>query len=419
MPGAELPLSPYRVLDLTLEDGHLCGRTLADLGAEVIKIEPPAGDPSRFRGPFYENIPDPERSFTFWFQNLNKRGITLDINTVKGQQLLRRLAKSSDVIIESYPTGFMDSLGLGEEGLCLENSGLIVASISGFGRSGPHSGYHSPDIVVQAMGGLMYVTGDDDRPPLRIMPPQGYAHGAMEAAVGVMYALIHKGRTGQGQQVEASAQQAVLWSLMNATGMWDLNQVNVRREGALRGGVFGQPRKRLNWPCKDGFVTVTVVGSAAASTGNSTQNLVSWMIEEGFAQDFLAYYDFEAVDWADLAAEEYDLVIKPFHDFFNSKTKAELFEGALKRRIILYPVSTMTDHGRNMQLKDRKFFVKVAHPELGTEIIYPAPAVVFGGERLPVRRRPPLLGEHNREVYVQDLGISGDDLAEMAEESVI
>ena len=419
MVDGELPLSPYRVLDLTVENGHQCGRVLADFGADVIKVEPPGGDPARRRGPFYQHVEDPERSFNFWFHNLNKRGITLDLASPDGKELFQRLARRVDVLIESFPPGYMESVGLGPSALERLNPGLIVTSLTGFGQSGPHADYLAPDIVVQALGGLMYVTGDVHRPPLRITPPQAYAHGAMEAAVGTMHALFYKGNSGEGQRVDTSAQQAVVWSLMNATGMWDLNRVNVIREGALRGGTVYTVKQRLNWPCKDGYITCTIAGSQAAATGGSTSNLIQWMIDEGTAPEFLRYYDFAGTDWVNMPQEEYDFIVGPFGDFFQSKTKKELFEGALERRILLYPVATMTDHPQNRQLNARGFFVKVFHPTLGVDITYPGPAAVLGGQRLPVRLRPPLIGEHNREVYCDELGISAERLAELEQRGVL
>ncbi|MBM3946641.1 MAG: hypothetical protein FJ315_04480, partial [SAR202 cluster bacterium] len=125
----DLPLPPYRVLDLTLEEGHLCGRMLADLGADVLKVEPPGGDQARKRGPFYQGVDHPERSFHFWFYNLNKRGVTLDLTRPEGRDLLRRLIRSADVLVESYPPGFLDSLGLGNGAFRDLNPKLVHTSI--------------------------------------------------------------------------------------------------------------------------------------------------------------------------------------------------------------------------------------------------------------------------------------------------
>jgi len=149
-------LSPYRVLDLTDEKGLLCGKLLGDLGADVIKIERPGGDPARNLGPFYHGEADPEKSL-FWFAfNTSKRGITLDIETTDGQEIFKRLVKGSDFVIESFPPGYMDQPGLGYSVLEKVNPRVIMVSITPFGPTGPYKDYKAPDIVAWAMGAQMY-----------------------------------------------------------------------------------------------------------------------------------------------------------------------------------------------------------------------------------------------------------------------
>jgi len=411
----DLPLSPYRVLDLTWEHASLCGRLLGDMGAEVLKVEPPGGDPARRRPPFYGDTPHGDRSLTFWFYNLNKRGVTLDITTADGQALLKRLAAQADVLLESFPPGTMERWGLGYHDLSPLNPRLIYTRITGFGQTGPYASFEAPDIVVQAMGGLMFITGDPDRPPLRISFPQAYLHGAAEAAVGTLIALWERHTSGLGQQVDVSSQQGVVWSLMNATVTWDLNRRNITRQGAER--LLGTVRFRLNWECKDGYVCFRL-GTGRVG-GPSTRALVRWMEEEGAAPDYLSLFDFEGQEIHRLAQEEVDLLQAPIADFFRGKTKAELFEGALQRRIILYPVSTMQDLAENRHLRERGFFLPVYHPELGKEILYPGLVPRLTATPLRVRRRPPLLGEHNREVFCGEVGLSPEELALLQGRGVI
>src|SRR5579884_2719747 len=166
-PVAEL-LRPYRVLDLTNELGELAGRILADLGADVIKIEPPDGDPSRWRPPFYGDRPDPEASLPWWASNLNKRSITLDLEYASGQALFRRLVQTADFVLESFQPGYLDQLGLGYHSLAEINPRIILTSITPFGQTGPYRHYPATDLTLQALGGFLYVNGDADRPPLRI-----------------------------------------------------------------------------------------------------------------------------------------------------------------------------------------------------------------------------------------------------------
>ncbi|MBM3947044.1 MAG: hypothetical protein FJ315_06570, partial [SAR202 cluster bacterium] len=282
-----------------------------------------------------------------------------------------------------------------------------------------HAAFKGPDIVVQAMGGLMYVTGDHDRPPLRIAPPQAFLHAASEAAVATLHALAARHVISEGQDVQVSGQQSVIWALMNATVTWDLNQVNVTREGALRGGAASAARRRLNWRCQDGYVTVSIAGGTSAAISGTTRGIVRWMEEEGAAPDFLLQYDFARADWRAMSQEEYDTITAPIGEFFKTKTKKELFQGALRRRIILYPVSTMADLSVEEQLLAREYFVNVWHPELAAHVVYPGPSQVIGGRRPPIRRRPPLIGEHNAEIYCGELKLGEPDLARLAELGVV
>ena len=191
-------LSPYRVLDLTDEKGMLCGKILGDLGADVIKIEKPGGDLARNIGPFYHDIPDPEKSL-FWFgYNTNKRGITLNINTADGKEIFGNLVKMADFVIESFPPGFMDELALGYSSLREINPRIILTSITPFGQTGPRKDYKASDIVSLALGGFMSLTGDVDRAPLRISVEQACCHAGAQAAVASLIAHYDRELTGEG-----------------------------------------------------------------------------------------------------------------------------------------------------------------------------------------------------------------------------
>ena len=161
-------LSCYRILDLTTEKAFMCGRALSDWGAEVIKIEPPGGDPARFRGLFPNDKVDPEKNLTWLAFNANKKSVTLDITSKAGKEIFKKLVKTADAVIESYAPGYLDSIGLGYKDLSAVNPGIVLTSISGFGQEGPYKDYKDPDIVVRALGGMVYTAGYDDRPPLTI-----------------------------------------------------------------------------------------------------------------------------------------------------------------------------------------------------------------------------------------------------------
>src|SRR5215472_460618 len=202
-------LSPYRVLDLTTERGFLCGQILGDLGADVIKIEPPGGSSARRLAPFFEDRADPNRSIYWWAYNRNKRSITLNLETDEGRELLYRLAARSHFLIESDNPGYLAERRLGYPELAAQNSKLIYVSITPFGQDGPKASYADSDLVILAAGGPLLLGGDEDRPPLRVSMPQAYLHACGDAAAGALVAHHERQRSGLGQQVDVSAQQSV------------------------------------------------------------------------------------------------------------------------------------------------------------------------------------------------------------------
>ena len=225
----DLPLSPYRVLDLSDEKGFLCGRILGDLGADVIKIEPPGGDPSRRRGPYYHGDARDDRGLYWFAHNYNKRGITLDLATADGRALFLRLAETAHFVVETGAPERMEALGLGYDALREANPALVMTSITPFGPTGPHAGYRADDLVAMAAGGLMSICGDDDRPPVRIGEPQAYMLASAQAATGTMLAHYARNRTGQGAHVTVSMQEAVANTLTTTPHYWFANQVIQRR----------------------------------------------------------------------------------------------------------------------------------------------------------------------------------------------
>ncbi|MFC2018468.1 CaiB/BaiF CoA transferase family protein, partial [Chloroflexota bacterium] len=198
----EAMLGPYRVLDLSDEKGAFCGALLGSLGADVIKIEKPDGDPMRKLGPFFHDEPDPEKSLFWMGYNINKRGITLDIETADGKEMFKRLVKTADIVLESFMPGYMDGLGLGYKELEKINPQIIMTSITPFGQDGPYKDYKSSDLVSWALGGLLAMTGDPDRPPIRISHiPISYLMASYDGVWGALVALYGRGTSGEGQLV--------------------------------------------------------------------------------------------------------------------------------------------------------------------------------------------------------------------------
>ena len=241
-------LGPYRVLDLADEKGIFCGKLLADLGADVIKVEKPGGDPVRNLGPFYHDEPDPEKSLFWWAFNTNKRGITLNIESADGQAIFKRLVKTADFVVESFQPGYMNKLGLGYRALEKINKGVIMVSVTPFGQTGPHSQYKDTGIVTWAMCGFMNSRGDIDRPPVQISHhAQTFVAGGIEGGVGAMLALFDRWKTREGQHVDVSIQEAggrgsppFGWVLGKASGRSDLR-------------ILGSAGLRTTylWKCKD------------------------------------------------------------------------------------------------------------------------------------------------------------------------
>ena len=412
-------LSTHRGLDLTDEKGMLCGKILGDLGADVIKIERPGGDPARNIGPFYQDIQEPEKSL-FWFAyNTSKRGITLNIEAADGKEIFKKLVKTADFVVESFAPGYLDSLGLGYSALSEINPKLIVVSITPFGQEGPHRNYKASDIVAEAMSGMLYIKGDPDRPPLRFSVEQVYPQAAAQAAAGMMIAHYSRERTGIGQHVDVSMQECGMSTLLVVTAFWSMTKTIVKRQGMyetarLVGGKEFFKRPNL-YRCKDGQISWLLV---TAQLADRTIALVDWMDEEGMAGD-LKGIDWRTIDAKQVTQEQYNAWLVPFQRFFLTHTKAELFQEAAKRGLLIYPASSARDVFENEQLKARDFWEIVEHPELGTSITYPGAPFKSTEKSWRISRRAPLIGEHNLEIYEKELGLSKEELCMLKQGNVI
>jgi len=403
-------------LDLTDDKGFLCGRILGDLGADVIKVELPGGDPSRRIGPFYKDIPDPEKSLYWFAYNANKRGITLNIESEDGKEIFKKLAKKAHFVIESYPPGYMDSLALGYSSLSQINPAIILTSITPFGQTGPYAGYKASDIVEMGMCGLMYLCGDPDRPPVRISCPQAYLHAGADAAVGTMMAHYYREMNGQGQRVDVSIQEAVYMGTMNAPPFWELEQRILKRAGVRRTGLTAGVLQRQVWVCKDGNVNMPVYGGEVGIKTNRA--LARWMDDEGMADDFLRGIDWDNFDMARVDQKTWDHMERLLERFFLNHTKEELYNKGLSLGAMIYPVSTPKDIAESPQLEARKYWEQVEHPELGETITYPGAAVKASLTPMRIRKRAPLIGEHNQQVY-KELGFSEEELITLKRGGII
>ena len=406
-------LAPYRVLDLTDGRGALCGRVLGDLGADVLKVEPPWGDDARRIGPFYRDDPDPENSLFWAFNAANKRSVTLNIEAEASQRILSKLIKSSHFLIESSSPGRMDSLGLGYDVVRQINPDIIYVSITPFGQDGPYADYKATDLIGMALSGMMYLTGDTDRPPVRISTPQFWAIGSASAAAGAMIANHHRLLTGKGQYVDVSCQQAVARSLSHAPMIWDMSRMNMQRQGPFR--PVGKINLRINWECADGYVNFIQPGGHTG--GRSMTNLSNWMDEEGVGHPVLRETDWGEIGFGQLSPELVEEMTPPLEQFFMSKTKAHLAEQALERRILLFPVHDPKDVFSYPQLLARNYFREAELPPIDGEsktMKTLGPFISTGSFR-----RSPRIGEHNREIYQDEFGLSDEEIAMLKAEKTI
>jgi len=416
-------LEGFRVLDLTDEKGHLCGKLLGDMGADVIKIEPPGGDPARAMGPFYKDIPDSEKSLQWFYTNLNKRGITLDIQTTDGKKMFKELVKTADFVIESFAPGFMRKLGLDYEALEKIKPSIILTSITPFGQKGPYADYKTTDLVGVSMGGLVRLFGEAIGPPVRISAPQFHFLGSIHGAMGTMVAHYHRELTGEGQYVDVSCQQAVVLANRISIETWDLLKINPKGVGpntpVPRPTPPGPVSIPIVKPCKDGHVVAFVVGGSQAGFVKSTRALMAWANQEGMALE-LKDYDWENVDGSTITQEEINETHAIIDKFFLTKTKAELLEAAVEKEILLIPINTVLDLAESPQFDKRNFWNEVDHPELDDRIMYPGWPVKW--PELPAYRpqcRAPLKGEHNLDIYEKELGLSKDQLVMLKTQGVI
>src|SRR5262245_29926686 len=394
-------LADYRVLDLCGERGMLCGQILGDLGADVILVEPPGGAPARRVGPFLGDQRDPERSLEFLAFNRNKRSLVLELDSPEGSRELRTLARSADILIESDPPGSMSSRGLGYPELAAENPALIYVSITPFGQDGPKANWADSDLILMAAGGPLVLGGDSDRPPVRVSVPQAYCHAATDAALGALVALSERQRSGLGQHVEVAAQQSV-----TACTQGNILPAAVGERAATRsaGGLqLGPVRLQFLYPAKDGYVSIThIFGS---TVGPATARLMEYVHDCGFCDE--ATRDKDWVSYGSLLASgaepiaEFERVKRCVADCTRSKSKAELLQAALDRRLLIAPVSTIAEVAASQQLASRGYFQTHDYEALGVKLRHPGPFAKFAATPIRYRRRAPRIGEHTLEIRAE------------------
>jgi crotonobetainyl-CoA:carnitine CoA-transferase CaiB-like acyl-CoA transferase len=392
-------LSGVKVLDLS-EDiaGSFCARLLADYGADVLKLEPPGGASLRRRGPFYHDDPHPEKSLFFLVLNLNKKGATLNLETITGQNILKRLAQHIDVMVESYRPGYLDSLGLGYEDLRKVNPALIVTSITPFGQDGPYSHYQGEEIVEYAMSMIMSISGVQGREPLKHGGFQAQYEGGLFGAGATSMALFAQLNTGQGEHVDVSITECVASTMMATQTIYPFIGATQARRKAL-GGNFENPM-----PCKDGWIIVQAGGGA---TWEDLANFFQApeLLEPRFA---------DRAQRSQSGAELDQIII----DAIKDRGKWELFPEAAAARMLFGIVQTPLELVDCPQLESRNFYREVDHPVIG-KIKVPAELFKFTETPYQLRLPAPTLGQHNWEIYVEGLGYTQQELCQLRQLNVI
>ncbi len=397
---SDLALGDIRVLDLSRTvGGSYAGKLLADFGADVIKVEPPEGDPVRRLGPFPDDVPDLERAGLFLALNTSKRSLTLDLATVSGQVVLRKLLPRMDVLIEDLPVGTMHAWELGYEDLRGGFPGLVYASITPFGQTGPYNGYRGNDLTAMALGGLMYVTGDPDRAPLATGgEPAEYLAG-IQGWVGVLAALHDRATSGEGQHVDVSMAESVAACDEYNSAMYSFAG-GIRKRWYSR-HHFAYPSDIL--PCKDGYVAV-VPGAG----GFPELMALAFENPELMEHDLFISGRERFLRW-----REFDELVS---DYLMSHTAEEIAARAQELRLPFALVPTPAQLLEDAHLAARGLFVDVDHAKAGT---FRLPSAPFKMSETPARCGPaPLRGEHNAEILTADAGYELMDLTILSDRGI-
>lgn len=396
-------LGDVRVIEYgDLISAPYCSKLLADMGADVIKVEKPGqGDIARRRGPFLKDIPGNERSGLFLYLNANKRGVTLNLKTATGREIFRNLIKEADILIEDTRPGKMAALGLNYRKLKAINPSLIMTSITPFGQTGPYKNYKGTDLTAWHMGGIGYVTphwaGTTEQEPLRVMQTGSFVTG-ITAAIATMCALRVQRHSGLGQQVDTSQLEAMVIALGYLGTYWPFEHRSTSR--ASRSDFA--PMHFLQ--CKDGWVITT------CPREYHWQRWVDLMGNPEWAK-------VELFKTRESRGEHWESLKPLMTEWTRQYTKAEIFELAKAKKIPVAPANTVAEVVKSQQLAEHGFFIEVEHPETG-RLTYPGAPYKFARTPWAIRRPAPLLGQHNQEVYCNQLGYSQEELVKMAETGI-
>lgn len=405
------PLSNLRVLEIGDEQGQFCAKLLADLGADVIKIEPPGGNASRAIGPFLDDVEDPNASLSFWYYNTSKRAITLDVTAAPGRDVFVTLAANADLIVESLPPGFLPGLGLGYETLCEANPGLVMCSITPFGQTGPWRDYLSADLLHMAAGGQMASCGYDEEDAPGSMPiaPGGgnaWHMGGHYAYMGIMAALVARTMNGCGQYIDVSIHQACALTTEAAVPAYVYRGEVLRRQTGRHHGANKSPRTQFL--AEDGRYLTALIANQLSP--RLVERLADMMEPYGMAADLR---DPRYQDAATVKAASEHIIEEVVGAFIASRPAEESYHLAQSHGFTwgaVRPAEALLD---DPHMTDRGFWKTVHHPEHDRSIVYPGEAAIYSATPWRISRRAPLVGEHNDAILGQELGLSDEDIARL------
>ena len=394
-----LPLQGITVVDLgQIYNGPYCSFLLAMAGARVIKIETPGGEHLRKRSVVAG------AALPFAMLNSNKSFATLNLKTELGRDLLRKMVGRADILVENFAPGVMDRLGVGYESLSRINPRLVYGAGSGYGRSGPKKDFPAMDLTVQAMAGIMHVTGFPDRPPVKAGPAIGDFMGGVHLYGGIVTALYEAQKTGQGRLVEVSMQEAVYASLASNLGLhFSMGNDVPPRTGNRHGGMAEAPYNV--YPTRDGYIAIICVGEV------HWKSLCTAMQRE----DLVADPRFANLKLRVAHMDEIDALVSGFTAQY---TKEDLFALLMKHRVACAPVRSLDEVINDEHMHERRALQWVDHPLYGRVCLPNSPMRYDASE--PLHLKPSgELGRDNEAVYCEWLGLSSADYAQLVAEEVI
>ncbi|MDO8670095.1 MAG: CoA transferase [Dehalococcoidia bacterium] len=398
-------LSDLKVLEYAEHiSGPYCTKLMADLGAEVIKIEPPiAGDRARRLGPFPGDIPHPERSGLYLYLNTNKLGITLDPGQATGKDIFKSLLQDADVLVQNYPPKVMADLGLDYESLRKINPRLIMVSIRPMGNAGPYKDYNCYPLNTSAASGSMFLVGRPEREPIMAPEDQTSYQGGINGAAAALVAVWDQRRHGTGQHVDISEAECLGSMLVGRLITSYIFGGSLGERGGHRelSGIY--PYMIL--PCKDGFVSLIALENEQWDRFVEAAGGFEWAKDARFATRFSRAKN----------ADELDALLAPW---LMRHTKDEIFELCRARRIPFTPVYNTEELVNSEHLRERDYFQKVDHAEAG-QLVYPGAPFKLSETPWNIRRPAPRLGEHNEDIICERLGFAREDLARFRTRGII